>query len=124
NRMQPLLMARLTAPIAAVSLILLAIAIGAAWYIRTTQQAVTGLLANHITSVRAAQEMETNLQQIQVLTYQEMADGKVRLEPILGYRARSDQHLASAEEFAQTTEEQALMVQVRQGYEKYWTQYE
>ena len=75
--MQPLLMARLTAPIAAVSLILLAIAIGAAWYIRNTQEAVTGLMKDHARSVQAAQGLETTLQQIQVHSYQQMNGGKV-----------------------------------------------
>jgi signal transduction histidine kinase len=117
-------MARLTAPIAAVSLILLAIAIGAAWYIRNTQEAVTGLMKDHARSVRAAQGLETTLQQVQVHVYQYISGGKVRPEAMEEYRQRSEEHLQTVREFAQSSEERGLLLQVENGYREYWKQYD
>ena len=121
--MQPLLMARLTAPIAAVSLILLAIAIGAAWYIRNTQEAVTGLMKDHARSVQAAQGLETTLQQIQVHSYQQMNGGKVDPDALDKYRARAEEHLKTVGEFARSGEEKSLFLQVENGYRDYWKQH-
>lgn len=122
--MQPRLMARLTAPIAVVSLVLLTIALGAAWYIHSTQKAVSGLFANHVASVRSSQDLEITLRQIQIRAYQYLASGN--RDPLHGVdqlKARADEYLTAAELNAQTAEEKTLMRQVREGYDEYFTRY-
>src|SRR5262245_7016489 len=54
----PRVVARLTAPIAAVSVLLLALAIVAAWYVRDMQERASGPIAMSVASVTAAQELE------------------------------------------------------------------
>ena len=52
--MQSRVVARLTAPIVAVSGLLIVIALGAAWYVRDAQRNVSVMLGSHVASMRAA----------------------------------------------------------------------
>ncbi|HJZ53729.1 MAG TPA: ATP-binding protein [Gemmataceae bacterium] len=123
--MQSRLMARLTAPIAAVSLVLLTIALGAAWYIHSTQQAIARLLTNDVASVRAAQELEISIRRVQMQFDRYLITGeRTHLEGVPAHRDRAFRALEAAERLAFTEPEKALMQRVRHGYEHFFAEYD
>jgi two-component system sensor histidine kinase HydH len=118
-------MTRLTAPLAAVSLLLLVLAGGAAWYVRDMQRTTSELLASNVTSVRAAQELEISLREVDSAFDHYLATGdRAALEPVPRLKQRTADALAVAEAVAYTPEEQRLMRQVRRGYERFFVEYE
>ncbi|HYH66316.1 MAG TPA: histidine kinase, partial [Urbifossiella sp.] len=56
--MQPRVWTGIAAPVAAVSVLLLVVAVGTAWYVRDMQANTAAMLAENVTSMRAAQELE------------------------------------------------------------------
>jgi signal transduction histidine kinase len=123
--MNPLLMARLTAPIAVVSGLLLAMAIAAAWYIRDMQQRATGPIATSVDSVIAAQELEISIREVnsQFQRYLVTLDRK-HLESVPRLRERTARALEAAERAAVTQTEFAMMRRVRQGYDHFFSEYD
>src|SRR5687768_13425122 len=118
------LMTRLTAPIAAVSLLLLVIACGSAWYVRNLQQTVAGPIATSVASVRAAQELEISIRELisQLNRYLITGDRK-HLEPLPRLKERTEQALADADAAATTPAEQAFMRRTRAGYGHFSDEY-
>lgn len=123
--MTPQLVARLTAPVAILSLLLLVTALGSAWYIHHLQRTATEVMMNHIESVQAAQELEISIREIstQFNRYLITLDRK-HLEPVPRMRERTADALARAERAAKTPQEQALMKRLRQGYAHFFRQYD
>ena len=64
--MQTRLVARLTAPVIAVSAVLILVALAAAWYVRDSQQTLSRVIASNVASVQAAQELEISFREIHV----------------------------------------------------------
>jgi signal transduction histidine kinase len=123
--MNPRLVTRLTAPIAFVSAVLLLIAVGAAWYVRSLQKSVSELTANHVASVFAAQELEISIREVRAQFDRFLITGDSKyLEPVPGLKKRTAEALADAEKTAYTPVEAALMRRVRQGYEHFFEEYE
>ena len=54
--LQPRLIVRLTAPVIAVSGVLILVALAAAWYVRDSQRTLSTVIASNVASVQAAQE--------------------------------------------------------------------
>ncbi len=123
--MAPRVWTGVAAPIAAVSVMLLVIAVGAAWYIRNMQQSVAAMLADNVNSMRAAQELELSVRDLrhQGVRYLITADAKL-LEPIPRLRDRVMTALANAESLAYTAPEKALMQRTRAGLQTFFTEYE
>jgi two-component system, NtrC family, sensor histidine kinase HydH len=123
--MNPRLVNRLTAPLAAVSVLLLIIAIGAAKYVRDLQASVSGPIANSIKSMLAAQSLEISIREIraQFDRYLIFLD-KAHLDPVPRLKEQTAKALADAEAAATSPEEEELMVQTRKGYEHFFLEYE
>lgn len=115
----------IVAPVSVVSLLLLVIALGSAWYIQNMQESVAGMLAENVTSMRAAQELELSVRDLrnQGVRYLITADPKT-LEPIPRLRERTMAALERAEALATTTEEQALMRRTRAGLQTFFAEYD
>src|SRR3954471_22238998 len=123
--MQSRIVARLTAPVIAVSAALIAVALGAAWYVRDSQRGVSVMLDSHVASVRAAQELEISLREIHVQFDRYLITGERRhLEPVPRLRQRAAEALAGADAVATTDQEQALMRRVRKGYQHFFAEYD
>jgi signal transduction histidine kinase/CHASE3 domain sensor protein len=123
--MQERIVARLTAPVIAVSAVLLSVALGTAWYARDSQRSVSMILDNHVSSVRAAQELEIDLREIHVQFDRYLITGERKhLESVPGLRERAAVALQVAERFSTTESEQALMGRVRKGYEHFFAEYD
>src|SRR5438132_918445 len=112
--MTPRVMTRLAAPIAAVSVLLLALAIVAAWYVHDMQERATGPIASSVASVTAAQELEISIREVaaQFNRYLSTLDRK-HLERMPQLKQRTAAALANAEAAATTPPEEALMRRTR-----------
>lgn len=123
--MNPPLMARLTAPIAVVSGLLLVLAIAAAWYVRDMQQRASGPIATSVASMVAAQELEISLREMntQFKKYLVTLDRK-HLESIPRLKERTANALEVAEREATTPPEVAVMKRVRLGLDHFFTEYD
>ena len=58
------LILRLTAPVTATSLLLLAVGVGTAWYVHSMQQSLNDALLDNASSMRAAEELDILLHEI------------------------------------------------------------
>lgn len=112
-------------PIAVVSVLLLVIAVGSAWYIRNMQQSVAAMMSEHMTSMRAAQELELSARDLrsQGVRYLLFGDPK-HLEPIPKQRERVMAALDHAEGLAYTRAEQTLMQRTREGLQTFFAEYD
>jgi signal transduction histidine kinase len=123
--MNPRLVTRLTAPLVVVSLLLLVIACGAAWYVRNLQQTVAGPITTSVASVRAAQELEISIRELisQLNRYLITGDRK-HLDLLPRMKRRTEEALADADAAATTPAEKALMRRTREGYDHFSAEYE
>jgi len=123
--MNPRFMAKLTAPLAVVSLLLLVSACGAAWYVRHLQQTVAGPITTSVASVRAAQELEISTRELisQLNRYLITAEKKY-LEPLPRLKRRTEKALDDADAAATTPAEATLMRRTREGYDLFSAEYE
>jgi len=123
--MTPQLLGRLLAPVAVVSVLLLVLAFGAAWYVRNIQRTVSDAMANNVESVRAAQELEISIREIrsQFDRYLITLDKK-HLVPVPRIRKRTADALATVERTATTPQEEAFVRRARGGYEHFFAKYD
>lgn len=123
--MSPHIWTRVSAPVAVVSILLLVIAVGSAWYIRNMQKTVASMLADHVASMHAAQELEMSVRDLrsQGVRYLITADPK-QLEPIPRLRNRTMAALENADAIAYTPAEQALMRRTRSGLQTFFNEYD
>lgn len=123
--METRLVARLTGPVVAVSVLLIVVAVWAAWYARDSQRNVSVMLDSHAASVHAAQELEISLREIHVQFDRYLITGERKhLEPVPRLRDRAAEALLEAEKVATTEQEQLLMRRVRKGYEHFFVEYD
>jgi signal transduction histidine kinase len=123
--MTPRVVARLAAPIAGVSVLLLALSVVAAWYVHDIQDRASGPIAMSVESVRAAQELEISIREVasQFNRYLISLDRKY-LEDVPQLRQRTAAALAHAEAAATSPQEEALMKRTRQGYEHFFAEFD
>jgi len=123
--MTNLMVTRLAAPIAAVSVLLLALSVIAAWSIWDMQERASGPIASSVASVTAAQELEISIREVssQFNRYLIMVDRK-HLEPVPALKEKTAAALAIAEAAASSPAEVALMTRARTGYERFFAAYE
>lgn len=119
------IVARLIAPVVSVSVLLIALALGAAWSIRDSQRTISKVLTDNVSSVQAANELESSLRAVHVQfdRYLITLDRK-HLEPVPRLKQRTEEALVEAEQTAVTPREQAVMRRVRQGYQHFFEEYD
>lgn len=124
--MRTYMMAQLTAPVAGLSVLLLGLAVVAAWYVQDMQARASGPIASSVASVTAAQEFEIVIREVTDILYRAIIHLQDReLEERLPWlRRRADEALAHAEEAARTDTEQQLIVRVREGYQHFFAEYD
>jgi len=123
--MQNRIVARLTAPVIAVSMLLITIAFGAAWYAQHSQSRVAVMLGSHVASVRAAQELEISLREVHVQFDRYLITGERKyLDSVPRLRERAAEALDGAEKVAATDSEQVLMRRVRKGYDHFFAEFD
>jgi len=123
--MTSLMINRLMAPVAMLSILLLILAFASAWYLRNLQRTVSEMMTNNVESVRGAQELEISIREIrtQFDRYLITLD-KSHLESVPRIRQRASDAMANVERTATTPQEQALIKRTRQGYDHFFAQYE
>lgn len=123
--MDPRSLARLTAPIAVLSVLLLLVAFVAAWYVRDYQKTASEFTNNHVKSMLAAQELEIGIREVgtQFNRYLITLDKK-HLEPVEAMKRRTDAAITVAEDAAATPREQALTQRIRRGYDRFFAEYD
>jgi CHASE3 domain sensor protein len=83
--MAPRIWTGIAAPIAVVSGLLLVSAVGTAWYVRQLQATTARVLADNVTSMRAAQELELSVRDLRSQGVRYLLTGNPKmLEPIPG----------------------------------------
>jgi signal transduction histidine kinase len=114
------LVLHLTAPLIAVSLLLLAVGVGAAWYVHRMQRNVSdGLLAN-VSSMRAAEEVEILMRDIRTRFDHFLLTGdRSYLQVSPAVRSETDRWLTVAERYSLSPSEQELSGQARRGYRRF-----
>jgi signal transduction histidine kinase len=123
--MAPRIWTGVALPVAAVSILLLLMAGGTAWYVRTMQASVAGMLTENVTSMRAAQNLELSVRDLrsQGVRYLITGDSKM-LEPIPRLQERTMAALENAERLATTPAERSLMQKTRAGLQEFFTEYQ
>jgi CHASE3 domain sensor protein len=105
---------RLAAPLVAVSLLLLAVGVVAAWYVHKLDRDMTSLLTHGVSSQRAAEELVIAASQIEIKLDQYLLTGDPRhLDAIPSLRAASRRSLAEAERLAGTPAERGTSTRSR-----------
>lgn len=123
--MKSQLIGRLMAPVAALSVLLLVVAFGSAWYVHSLQRSASDLIASNVASMQAAQELEICVREVRSqFTRYLITQDESHLKLIPGLKERTNQALADAERLALTPDEQRLMTRTRRGYEKFFAEYE
>jgi signal transduction histidine kinase len=119
------LITRLTAPVIAVSLLLLGVGTGAAWYVYRLQRATDRLLQQNLASVWAAQDLEVNLREIRSRLNRFLFTGKREtLEGLDELRTTSEAAWATMQRTALTEREVDWVRRIRQGMDEFFREVE
>jgi signal transduction histidine kinase len=123
--MTPQIVTRLTAPIAGTSVLLLLLAVVAAWYVRDMQERASGPIARSVASVTAAQELEISIREVstQCNRYLITLDHKY-LDKVPALKKHTAEALANAEAASLVPSEHALMKRTRDGYDHFSAEYD
>ena len=115
------LLLRLTAPVAATSLLLLAVGVGTAWYVHAMQQGLNDALLDNASSMRAAEELDILLHEVRArLDYFLITGDRKYLEEAAAFRADTDHWLTEAERWSGDPREKAFMKRARAGHERFY----
>jgi signal transduction histidine kinase len=115
------LVVRLTAPIVAISLLLLAIGLGTAWYVHHWQETVTQDLRINVSGIRAAEELEILIREARTrLDHFLITGDRAYLAQVRELRASIEYWLADAERWGITPQEQQFTSRVRTGLGHFW----
>src|SRR5580693_8404055 len=107
----------MTAPVVAMSVLLLVVGVGAAWYVHHLQSRVSDELQANVSSLRAAEELVIALQEIRTLLDNFLLTGDRKyLDAVPPLRAKTEKWLAEAERWGTGAHEQAMMSTARQGH--------
>jgi two-component system, NtrC family, sensor histidine kinase HydH len=118
-------MVRITAPTVAVSLLVLAVGLGTAWYVQHWQSAVSQDLRVNVSGIRAAEELEILVREARTRLDHFLITGDRRyLADVPKLRLLIEQWLGEAELWGITPEEQRLTKRVRSGNERFWDRLE
>ncbi|HEY8503807.1 MAG TPA: ATP-binding protein [Gemmataceae bacterium] len=116
---------RLTAPIFAVSILLLGLGVGAAWHVHRLQRSNSDLLADNFVGMRAAQKLEIGIREVHTQFGRFLINGdRKHLDRVPTLREQTEYWLGEAERSAKTEEEVELMARVRAGYDHFFREYD
>ncbi len=119
------LLVRMTAPLVAVSVLLLLLGTVTAWYVQRLQKNASDTLALNVLSIRAAEELEIGLREIRTHINQFLLTGdRAHLAAVPEERQGTDFWLQDAMQRAATEREQALMSDVQQGYQRFLAEFD
>jgi signal transduction histidine kinase len=115
------LLLRLTGPVVAISLLLLAMGVGTAWHVGRWQKAVASDLRVNVSGVRAAEELEILVRETRTrLDHYLITGDRKYLAAVPALRPDSERWLAEAERWADTPREQELMTRAKKGIARFW----
>jgi signal transduction histidine kinase len=114
------LLVRMTAPIAVVSLLLLAVGAVAAWYVHRLQKNISDILDVNVSSVRAAEELEIGIREVRTqLIYFLFTGDRKYLEAFPALHQHTDRWLGEADRLATTPYEQEVIARVKKGHARF-----
>jgi signal transduction histidine kinase len=115
----------MTAPLVAVSVLLLLVGLSTAWYVQHLQHEAANVVALNVSSIRAAEELEIGLREIRNEIHQFLLTGDRRhLDAVPVRRLETDRWLNEARRLATTSHEQELMAAVGNGYARFLDQFQ
>ncbi|HKB39177.1 MAG TPA: histidine kinase dimerization/phospho-acceptor domain-containing protein, partial [Gemmataceae bacterium] len=119
------LLVRVTGPIVVISLFLLALGVVAAWYVHRLQKNVSRVVVEDVASVRAAEELEIGIREVQAqLSHFLLTGNRTHLEAVPEMRRETGEWLDRAERLAETRSECALIARVRRGYDHLFQEFD
>jgi signal transduction histidine kinase len=115
------LIVRMMAPLVAMSVTLLIVGVGAAWYVYHLQSRVSNELKANVSSLRAAEELVIALTEIRSsLDLYLLTGDRKYLNAVLGMHERTDKWLKEAERWGTETEEREMMNRARRGHVQFF----
>jgi signal transduction histidine kinase len=110
----------LAAPIVATSLLLLALAVGTAWYVQRLQRTVSDDLRANVSGMRSAEELEILLREsLTELNRFLITDDRRFLQALADFRPQTEHWLAEAERWSLSPRERELTRRVRASYDSF-----
>ncbi|HVX11110.1 MAG TPA: ATP-binding protein [Pirellulales bacterium] len=107
---------RMTAPMIAVSLLLLAVGVVAAWYVHNLQKDNSDLLALDVASMLAAEDIEIKMREVRSHLNGYLRSGEMtQLGGLPSLREDTERLLASAKRSARSTREVAFIAEIEEG---------
>src|SRR5689334_15174885 len=101
---------RVTAPVVAISLLLLAVGVGAAWQVQRLQKSVSHDLRVRVSGVRAAEELEILVREARTrLDHFVLTADRKDLDKVFQLRPETERWLSEAERAGVTPHEQQLL---------------
>jgi two-component system, NtrC family, sensor histidine kinase HydH len=117
------LMVRMTAPLVAMSVLVLVVGVGASWYVHHLQSRVSDELTSNVSSLRAAEELVIALQEIRAnLNYFLLTGDSHYLEAVPPIRPKTEKWLSEAERWGTGKNEQEMINRARQGHKQFFSQ--
>jgi signal transduction histidine kinase len=117
------LLTRMTAPVVAVSLLLLACASGAAWYVHRIQKRSSDLLASNVASILAARELEIGTREVRYQLDSYLITGEPKhLEAIPALQHSTDRSLEEVMRTATTDRDRESVARIRAGYDHFFAE--
>ena len=113
------LVLRVTAPLVGVSLLLLGVGVGAAWYVHHLQDKASQGLRVNASSMRAAEEVAILIDAKRAQFYRFLVTGDGNLEADAKFRENTDDWLGVAERCSVSAKDRALTGRARCGYEAF-----
>jgi signal transduction histidine kinase len=119
------LILRMTAPVVVISVLLLAFAIGTAWYVQRWQGTVSRDLRVNVSAIRAAEELEILVREARTRLDHFLITGEREyLAQVAELRVQTGHWLDEAERWAVTPRARQKMSRVRQGQQRFWGELE
>ena len=116
---------RMTAPVAVISLLLLTIAVGTAWFVHRWQKTVVHDLRVNVSGVRAAEELEILVRETRTRLDRFLITGDRKyLAQVPELRPKTDYWLDQAQKWGDTPHEEELIRRARKGHEHFWREWE
>jgi signal transduction histidine kinase len=113
-------MLRLTAPLVAVSLLLLGVGVGAAWYVHRLQRNISNSLSVNVSSMRAAEEVEILVREVRTQLDHFLLTGERKyLQASPTFREETEHWLRVAERYSISDREKELTKRTRTGYQRF-----
>jgi signal transduction histidine kinase len=116
---------RISAPIMAISLVPLAVGVGAAIHIHLSQKSISDALALNVTSMRSSEEIAINMRDVRthLERYLQTKD-RAELEAVPELRRDTDYWLTEAERTAVAERELELIDEIKKAYAYFFNEYD